>query len=78
MRPSLSRLAHGPVWKWFSTTSVDHREQAGQLYSQGIKIYFEGGQVTRVDGGGAGGKNIREALERFKNVQYPGYYPGPG
>ena len=44
---------------------------------QGIKIYFEGGQVTAVEGGGAVGENIREAPERFKNVQYPGYYPGP-
>ena len=52
-------------------------QQAGYI-PQGIKIYFEGGQVTRVEGGGAVGENIREALERFKNVQFPGYYPGPG
>jgi len=35
---------------------------------QAIKIYFEGGQVTRFEGGGKVGENIREALERFKNV----------
>jgi hypothetical protein len=50
----------------------------GGYIPQGIKIYFEGGKVTRVEGGGAVGENIREALKRFKNVQYPGYYPGPG
>lgn len=43
-----------------------------------IKIYFEGGQITRVEGGGAPGENIRGVLERFKNTQFPGYYPGPG
>lgn len=43
-----------------------------------IKIYFEGGQITRVEGGGAPGENIRAALERFKTTQFPGYYPGPG
>ena len=52
-------------------------KQAGYI-PQGIKLYFEGGQVTRVEGGGEVGENIREALERFKNVQYPGYCPGPG
>jgi hypothetical protein len=52
-------------------------KQTGYM-PQGIKIYFEGGQITGVEGGGAVGENIREALERFKNVQYPGYYPGPG
>ncbi len=51
--------------------------QAGYM-PEAIKIYVEGGQITQVEGGGAVGDNIRAALERFKDVQYPGFYPGPG
>lgn len=43
-----------------------------------VRIYFEGGQVTRIEGGGVAGENMKAALDRFKNVQFPGYYPGPG
>ena len=43
-----------------------------------IRIYFQSGQVTRIEGGGAPGENIRQAFERSKTVQYPGHYPGPG
>ncbi|MFB3141643.1 MAG: hypothetical protein ACE1Z2_02420 [Acidobacteriota bacterium] len=50
--------------------------QAGLIPT--IRLYVEGGQVVRVEGGGAAGENIKTALERFKNIQFPGYYPGPG
>ncbi len=43
-----------------------------------IRLYVEGGAVVRVEGGGVAGENIKTALERFKNIQFPGYYPGPG
>ena len=43
-----------------------------------IRIHFEGGRVVRIEGGGAPGENIRQALDAAKAVQYPGYYPGPG
>ncbi|MBI4483498.1 MAG: hypothetical protein HY652_11490 [Acidobacteria bacterium] len=42
-----------------------------------LKVYFEGGQVVKVEGGGKAGEYIKEALERFKNTPYPDY-PGPG
>ena len=51
--------------------------QAGYM-PQPIRIQFEGGQIVNVEGGGQVGENIREALEGVKEVQYPGYYPGPG
>ncbi|MCH8820197.1 MAG: hypothetical protein IIB03_07750 [Acidobacteria bacterium] len=50
--------------------------QAG--YIPTIRLFVEGGQVVRVEGGGAAGENIRMALERFRNIRFPGYYPGPG
>ncbi|MCZ6484755.1 MAG: hypothetical protein O6826_03565 [Acidobacteria bacterium] len=43
-----------------------------------IRLYVENGAVNRVEGGGVAGENIKTALERFKNIQFPGYYPGPG
>ncbi|MBI2821822.1 MAG: hypothetical protein HYX74_06315 [Acidobacteria bacterium] len=43
-----------------------------------VKLYVEKGQVVRIEGGGVAGENMKAALERFKNVQFPGYYPGPG
>ena len=42
-----------------------------------LKIYFEGGQVVRIEDGGKAGEYMKEAIERFKNVQWPAY-PGPG
>jgi hypothetical protein len=51
-------------------------QQAG--YIPTIRLFVEGGQVVRVEGGGAAGENIKSALERFRNIQFPGYYPGPG
>lgn len=52
-------------------------KQAGYI-PETIKIFFEGGRVTRVEGGGTVGETIRAELERFKDVQFPGFYPGPG
>ena len=51
--------------------------QAGYM-PQPIRIQFDGGQIVKVEGGGQVGENIREALEGSQDVQYPGYYPGPG
>ncbi len=45
---------------------------------QPIRIRFDGGQIVKVEGGGQVSENIREALEGSSEVQYPGYYPGPG
>lgn len=42
-----------------------------------IKLYFDNGHVTRVEGGGKAGEYIREALEKYKDIQAPGL-PGPG
>lgn len=42
-----------------------------------MKIYFENGQVTKIEGGGKAGEYMREALEKFKDTLYPDY-PGPG
>jgi hypothetical protein len=52
-------------------------QQAGYIPGT-IKIFLEGGQVTRVEDGGQVGETIRAELERFKDVQFPGFYPGPG
>ncbi|MEE8349484.1 MAG: hypothetical protein V3R94_07930 [Acidobacteriota bacterium] len=51
--------------------------QAGYI-PEIIKIYFEGGRVIRVEGGGQVGETIRAELKRFEDVQFPGFYPGPG
>ncbi len=42
-----------------------------------IRIYIDQAVVTRVDGGGAAGEEFRTALERYKNLQFPGF-PAPG
>ena len=52
-------------------------KQAGYIPGT-IKIFFEGGRVARVEGGGQVGETIRSELERFQDVQFPGFYPGPG
>jgi len=46
-------------------------KQAGYT-PETIKIFFDGGQVTRIEGGGTVGETIRAELERFKEVQFPG------
>ena len=50
--------------------------QAGLIPT--VKLFVENGQVVRIEGGGVAGENMKAALERFKSVQFPGYYPGPG
>jgi len=50
----------------------------GGYMPEAIRIHFEGGRIIRVEGGGQPGDNIRKVLEDFKDVQYPGFYPGPG
>lgn len=42
-----------------------------------IKIFIDKANVTRVEGGGRAGEWFREALQRYGNLQFPGF-PGPG
>jgi hypothetical protein len=42
-----------------------------------MSVTVEAGQVTKIEGGGDYGRRFREAVDRFRTVQYPGYpYPG--
>ncbi|MBI4331347.1 MAG: hypothetical protein HY673_08710 [Chloroflexi bacterium] len=42
-----------------------------------IEVYFEEDRVVEVRGGGKYGDAIRENIDKFKNIQWPGY-PGKG
>ena len=42
-----------------------------------IKLYFENARIYKAEGGGQFGDKFREYLEKYENVQWPGY-PVPG
>jgi hypothetical protein len=42
-----------------------------------IKVGVEGGKISSVEGGGEYGRRLIALVDRFKDVQYPGY-PSPG
>ena len=42
-----------------------------------ITVGVEGGKISFVEGGGEYGRRLRALVERFRDVQYPGY-PSPG
>ncbi|MBI4483251.1 MAG: hypothetical protein HY652_10205 [Acidobacteria bacterium] len=42
-----------------------------------LRVYVEKATVTKIEGGGAVGERFRQALERYKNIQFPGF-PLPG
>jgi len=42
-----------------------------------IEVTVEGGKIGSVKGGGEYGRRLAELIDRYKNVEYPGY-PGPG
>ncbi|MBI2934005.1 MAG: hypothetical protein HYY29_00380 [Chloroflexi bacterium] len=42
-----------------------------------IEVHFEQDRVVEVRGGGKYGERIRETMDKFKNLQWPGY-PGKG
>ena len=54
------------------------RALSGALIPE-IRIYIEKAAVTHVEAGGAAGERFRAALERYKNIQFPGFAsPGVG
>jgi hypothetical protein len=42
-----------------------------------IRVRLEAGRITEVDGGGEYGDRLRAIVDRYRDVQYPGY-PAPG
>ncbi len=42
-------------------------------YIPRIKLYFDKSRLVEVDGGGKYGDLIREMMDKYKNVQWPGY-----
>lgn len=42
-----------------------------------IRLRLEGGKITSIEGGGEYGDRFRAIVDRYKDVQYPGY-PSPG
>jgi len=42
-----------------------------------VKVTVQEGRISSIEGGGKYGERFREIVDRFKNVQYPGY-PAPG
>jgi len=52
------------------------RALSGALIPE-IRIYIDKAAVTHVEAGGAAGESFRAVLERYKNIQFPGF-PSPG
>ena len=52
------------------------RALSGALIPE-IRIYIDQAEVSRVEGGGAVGETFRAVLDRYRNIQFPGF-PSPG